>query len=49
MGEYEKITDYVFKVHKLVHLMKGCSEVLTDKMMVEKVVRTLASHFDHLS
>ena len=36
------------KVQKLVHLMKGCGEIITDKMIVEKVMRTLTSHFDHV-
>ena len=48
MGEDEKIAEYVSKVQKLVHLMKGCGETLTDKMIVEKVMRTLTSHFDHV-
>ncbi|XP_058783257.1 uncharacterized protein LOC131657928 [Vicia villosa] len=48
MGEDEKVAEYVSKVQKLVHLMKGCGETLTDKMIVENVMRTLNSHFDHV-
>ena len=48
MGEDEKMAEYVSKVQKLVHLMKGCGETITDKMIVEKVMRTLTSHFDHV-
>ena len=48
MGEDEKIAEYVSKVQKLVHLMKGCGETLSDKMIVEKVMRTLTSHFYHV-
>lgn len=48
MGEDEKIAGYVSKMQNLVHLMKGCGQVLTDKMIVEKVMRTLTSHFDHV-
>ena len=48
MGEDEKIAEYVSKVQKLVHLMKGCGETLTDKMIVEKVMHTFTSHFDHV-
>ena len=48
MGEDEKVAEYVSKVQKLVHLMKGCGETITDKMIVEKVMRTLTSHFDHV-
>ena len=28
--------------------MKCCGETITDKMIVEKVMRTLISHFDHV-
>lgn len=48
MGEDEKIVGYVSKVQNLVHLMKGCGEVLTDNMITEKAMRTLTSHFDHV-
>ena len=27
--------------------MKGCGEIKPDKMIVEKVMRMLTSHFDH--
>ena len=48
MGEDEKVAEYVSKVQKLVHLMKGCGETITGKMIVENVIRTLTSHFDHV-
>ncbi|XP_058775966.1 uncharacterized protein LOC131650264 [Vicia villosa] len=48
MGEDEKVAEYVLKVQKLIQLMKACGETLTDKMIVEKVLRTLTSHFDHV-
>ncbi|XP_058783101.1 uncharacterized protein LOC131657754 [Vicia villosa] len=48
MGEDEKVAEYVSKVQKLVHLIKGYSESLTDKMIVEKVMRAFTSHFDHV-
>ena len=48
MGEDEKITCYVSKVQKLVHFMKDCGETLTDKIIVEKVMCALTSHFDHV-
>lgn len=47
-GEDEKIADYVSKLQNLVHLMKGCGEIISDKMIVDKVMRILASHFDHI-
>ncbi|XP_058727147.1 uncharacterized protein LOC131598579 [Vicia villosa] len=39
MGENEKVVEYVSKMQKLVHLMKGCGETLTDKMIVWKHMR----------
>ncbi|XP_058726874.1 uncharacterized protein LOC131598275 [Vicia villosa] len=48
MGEDENVAEYVSKAQKPVHLMKGCGETLTDKMIVEKVMRTLTPHFDHV-
>lgn len=38
VGEDEKVAGYVAKVRNLVHLMKGCGETITDKVMVEKVI-----------
>lgn len=48
MGEDEKNGEYVSKVQNLIHIMKGCGENLTDKMIVEKAVHTSTSHFDHV-
>ena len=48
MEEDEKVTEYVSKIQKLVHLMKGCGETLTDKMIIDKVMRMLTSHFDQI-
>ena len=48
MAEDKKIVEYVSKVQKLVHLMKDYGETLTDKMIVEKVICTMTSHFDHI-
>lgn len=36
------------KVQKLIHVMKDCGETLTDKMIIEKIMRMLTSHFDHV-
>ncbi|XP_050915989.1 uncharacterized protein LOC127131097 [Lathyrus oleraceus] len=47
MGDDKKITGYVSKVH-IVHLMKGCGETITNKMIVNKVICTLTSHFGHI-
>lgn len=40
MREDEKITGYVAKVQNLLHLMKGCGEVL--------VMHMVTSYFDHI-
>ena len=39
---------HMLKVLHLVYLMMGCGETLTNKMIVEKVMCTLTSHFDHV-
>jgi len=48
VGDYDKIAAYVSKVQDLVHLMKNCGETITEKMVIKKVMRTLAPHFDHV-
>jgi len=48
MGDSEKIAPYVSKIQNLVHLMKNYGESITNKMVIEKVMRTLAPHFDHV-
>ena len=45
---WENVAEYVSKVQKLVHLMKGYGETITDKMIIEKLMCTLTSHFDHV-
>lgn len=39
---------YVANVQNLVYLMKGYGETMNGKMIVEKLMRTLTSHFDHV-
>lgn len=48
MGGAEKVAAYVSKVQNPVHLMKGCGETMTDRTIIEKVIRTLTSLFDHV-
>ena len=48
IGEEEKIAGYILKVEKLVHLMKDCGKILTDKMIFKNLVSMLTSHFDHV-
>jgi len=39
---------YVSKIQNLVCLMKNCGETIIEKMVIEKVMRTLTPHFDHV-
>jgi predicted nucleic acid-binding Zn finger protein len=48
MDKSESIGAYVSKVQGIVHTMKSCGEVMTDRMIVEKVMRTLTPNFDHV-
>jgi len=48
MGDSEKIAVYVSKIQNLVHLMKNYGETITNKMVIEKVMRTLAPQYDHV-
>lgn len=48
MGEDEKIARYVSKVQNLIHDMKDYGKIVTDKMIVENVMHTLTSFFDHI-
>ncbi|XP_058784851.1 uncharacterized protein LOC131659715 [Vicia villosa] len=47
MGEDEKVVEYVLKVQKLVHLLKGYGETLTNKIIVKKdFQKERSSRFD---
>jgi hypothetical protein len=48
MEKSDSIGSYAAKVQSLVHTMKHCGEQITDKMIVEKVMRTLTPNFDHV-
>ncbi|XP_019447259.1 PREDICTED: uncharacterized protein LOC109350483 [Lupinus angustifolius] len=48
MKEGDSIADYFTKIRSLSNLMKGCGEVMKDQLVVEKVLRTLTSKFDHV-
>ena len=48
MDKDESVGSYVSKVQGLVHTMKACGEVMTERMIVEKVMRTLTPDFDHV-
>ncbi|MCI20466.1 hypothetical protein A2U01_0041628, partial [Trifolium medium] len=46
MEEKESIGDFVTKVTKLVNLMKGCGETISDQSVVEKILRSLTPRSD---
>ncbi|KHN42350.1 Retrovirus-related Pol polyprotein from transposon TNT 1-94, partial [Glycine soja] len=48
MEEGQKIGDYFSKLTSLVNQMQTCGEVITDQMVVEKVLRSLTSKFDFI-
>lgn len=48
MGKDENVVGYVSKVHNLIHLIKGYGEIKSDRMVINKVMIILTSHFDHV-
>lgn len=48
MGENKTVATYISKVQNLVHLMKVCGETMINKIFIEKVIRTLTFHLDHV-
>ncbi|CAJ2633217.1 F-box protein [Trifolium pratense] len=48
MDKNESIGAYVSKVQGLVHTMRNCGETITERMVIEKVMRTLIPNYDHV-
>ncbi|GAU11497.1 hypothetical protein TSUD_344870 [Trifolium subterraneum] len=48
MENNESIGAYASKVQAVIHSMRSCGEAITERMMVEKVMRTLTPNFDHV-
>ncbi|GAU30941.1 hypothetical protein TSUD_143890 [Trifolium subterraneum] len=48
MEESETVSDYFTKVIKLVNQLKNCGEVIEDKFVVSKILRSLTPRFDHV-
>lgn len=46
MGKNERVADYASKIQVLVHMMKDYGEVMTEKLVIEKVTSTLTPQFD---
>ncbi|KAK2386041.1 putative mitochondrial protein [Trifolium repens] len=48
MEDDQKVSDYFSKLLAVVHQMQTCGENITDKMVVEKVLRSLNPKFDFI-
>ncbi|KAK2439455.1 putative mitochondrial protein [Trifolium repens] len=48
MEDDQKVSDYFSKLLAVVHQMQTCGENITDKMVVEKVLRSLNQKFDFI-
>ncbi|KAK2365584.1 putative mitochondrial protein [Trifolium repens] len=48
MNEQETISEYLARMLALTNLMKSCGEAMTDKVKIEKILRTLTEKFDHI-
>ncbi|KAK3024000.1 hypothetical protein RJ639_045020 [Escallonia herrerae] len=47
-GKEEKIHDYFSRIEKLVNEMKNNGDEITEKVVLEKIMRTLSSRFDYV-
>ncbi|XP_019430095.1 PREDICTED: uncharacterized protein LOC109337549 [Lupinus angustifolius] len=48
MEESDKVGDYFTKVFIVTNRMKGCGKVVTDLMIIEKIMRSLPQKFDFI-
>jgi hypothetical protein len=48
MEENETISGYFSRLITLTNQKKNCGETLPDQIIVEKILRTLPSKFDHI-
>ncbi|CAL0333188.1 unnamed protein product [Lupinus luteus] len=48
MKDEDTIVDYFTRLRSLTNYMKGCGESMKDQLIVEKVLRTLNSKFNHV-
>jgi len=48
MGEQETVADYFSRLQILVNDTHNCDESMKDSKIMEKVLQTLTSHFDHM-
>ena len=48
MSDQESIIDYFNQIQTLVNSMKAYNEVLSNRQIVDKVMRILTPYFDHI-
>ena len=48
MEEIESVAEYFTKILTLTNQMKWCGEQIKEQLVIEKVLRTLISKFDHI-
>lgn len=48
MDNNEGVSAYVTRLQALTNHKKNCSEVLTDQVIVEEILRTVSPKFDHI-
>ncbi|WVZ22590.1 hypothetical protein V8G54_001134 [Vigna mungo] len=48
MMEGDRVREYFDKVIAITNQMKGCGEVITDLMVIEKITRSLPQKFDYI-
>ena len=48
MEDSESIFDFFTRITKLVNQIKACGETLTTRVVVSKILRSLAPKFDHI-
>ena len=48
MEESKRVADYFSCVLSLTNAMKGCSEQITNQMIIDKIMCTQTQNFDHI-
>ncbi|XP_052726792.1 uncharacterized protein LOC108334426 isoform X1 [Vigna angularis] len=48
MEDGDKVSEFFSKILSIVNQMKSCGDTVTDLMVIEKIMRSLPSTFDHI-
>ena len=48
MKDNEKVSEYISRVIMITNEMKACGEILSEQVIIEKVLRSLTSQFDYI-